>query len=91
MMKGCSGDKKNAIKSPLIHHSTKQINFVLVWKQELVDIWNTSSLNISEIFGFPYKVYSYTPTDVMPIDEFTLKYILIHPQMYCQYMSSHYL
>lgn len=71
MMEGCSGQNKNAIKSPFIIQQ-KQTCFVLVWKKELADIWNASPLNISVMFGFPYKVYSCSPTDELPTDEFTL-------------------
>jgi len=67
---GCD-KKKNAIKCRFIIQQ-KQTCFVLVWKKELADIWNVSPLNISVMFGFPYKVYSCSPTDVLPTDEFTL-------------------
>jgi hypothetical protein len=52
--------------------------FVLVWKKELADIWNVSPLNISVMVGFPYKVYSSSPTDVLPTDVFTLFMILTY-------------
>jgi hypothetical protein len=57
---------------PQFINRQKQTCFVLVWKKELADIWNVSPLNISVMFGFPYKVYSCSPTDVLPTDVFTL-------------------
>lgn len=44
----------------------------------MADIWNVSPLNISVMVGFPYKVYSSSPTDVLPTDVFTLFMILTY-------------
>ena len=60
------------VTKPQFIMQQKQTCFVLVWKKELADIWNVSPLNISVMFGFPYKVYSCSPTDVLPTDVFTL-------------------